>query len=117
MPEPRIARPGEAATSLLAIAVERGGIRKGARAGSVVVSWAIAERDLGRPLGDDESLSAAVRDYAAYWKQSERTAWRELERFREVFGEESPARLARLIGDVADVRQHDKLLTAPLLAA
>jgi hypothetical protein len=37
-------------------------------------------------------------EYAAYWKQSERSAQREWERFRKAFpSEEGPERLARLL--------------------
>lgn len=96
------------AMSLLEIATRRGGIRKGAKATEVVVTWSIAVEQLGHPLGtaEGEHLSAQIREYAAYWKTSERTAWRDLGRFREVFPEEeSPARLAAIISAVAADRR------------
>lgn len=83
--------------SVLELAVRRGGLWKGARAAEVIVAWAIAEQELGHELGGG-AIEAGVREYAEYWKQSERTAWRELRRFREVFREDqTPARLARLV--------------------
>lgn len=90
-------------TSLLQQAVERAGTVKGARAAEMVATWALAEASLGHELGAGEGghLSAAIREYSRYWKQSERTTWRELNRFRQVFPEqESPAAYA------AALRQH-----------
>lgn len=82
---------------LMADALTRtGSIVKAARAAEMVVSWAIATERRGRELGDGE-LSAAIRDYADYWKCSERTAWNQLRRFHAVWPKEeerSPARLA-----------------------
>lgn len=89
-----------AEVSLLEVAVRRAGLRKGAKAVEVVSTWAIATAKVGHELGAHEKgdLSSAIREYAAYWKLSERTAWRDLGRFREVFPEEeSPARLAALV--------------------
>jgi hypothetical protein len=108
--------------SLLDLAVSRGGIIKGAQAAQHVTQWAIAERDLGRRLGSEDtgSLSAAIRDYAKYWKCSEKTGWREHTRFLAVFPEEaSAARLAGVLQQLMDERElarADKsaLLTFPL---
>lgn len=112
------ARPGEPSTSLLAIAVQRAGLFKGGRAALVVVQWAVARQGLGRPLGEEEGghVSAAVRDYAAWWRESERTGWRDLRRFRQAFPEEeTPERLAALLGEVAAERA-EAVINAPLLA-
>lgn len=79
-----------------AASIERGGILKGARAAEVIMSWAIAEQKLGHQLGGGE-LSAAIREHAEFWRQTERTSWNELRRFHEVWPkseEPSPARLA-----------------------
>jgi hypothetical protein len=108
--------------SLLNLAVRNAGVMKGAQAASVVVAWAVAVEDLGHELGADEGghLSAAIREYAAYWKQSERTVWRELDRFKRAFpGEPTPARLAQIVRREADVRASSRtdLLAAPLLPA
>lgn len=81
--------------SLLEHAVVRGGVVRGSQAASVVVQWAIAQRELGHDLGEGQGISAAVREFAAYWRKSERTAWRDVRRFRAVFPEhETPASLA-----------------------
>lgn len=92
--------------SLLEVCVRNGGIRKGAKAAEVIVAWAIAEQKLGRRLGEGirrEGVSAAVCDYAKYWKMAERTAWRDLERFREVFpDDESPEHLASVLRAVME---------------
>lgn len=102
--------------SVLELALRRGGVWKGARATETIVAWALAERALGHPLGlgiRHEGVSAAMSEYAEYWKISERTAWRELHRFREVFPEEeSPARLARLIAHAADSRSEARAALA-----
>lgn len=116
----RWAEPGEKTTSLLAIAVQRGGLRKGSRAAVTVVSWAIAEADLGRPLGEPEGghLSAAIREYAKWWKVTERTGWNDLQRFSEVFNEEkTPARIALMMRDIADGRaRREVLIGQPVFA-
>jgi hypothetical protein len=94
----REAAPGEPTVSVLEYAVRRGGIRRGTQAATLVESWLIASRKLGHELGQGEGVTAAVREYASYWKRSERTAWRELDRFREVFPEEAtPERIVQLL--------------------
>lgn len=113
----RAASPGEQTTSILAVAVQRAGLRRGSQAAAMVAAWAIAEHELGHELGEDGSLSAAVREYAAWWKQSERTAWRELQAFKAAFPEEgTPGRLAGLLHDVANTRRQEAVFTAPVLA-
>jgi hypothetical protein len=106
----------ERRVSLMDLAIHRGGIIKGARACAVVTSWALAVDALGHELGHG-SLSEAVSEYADYWHKSERTAWRELGRFREVFGEEeeSPARLATIMLAAVQERTEAKLASAPVL--
>lgn len=95
---------------LLEHAIERGGVKRGAQAAAFVQSWAAATEALGHELGEGEHLTAALQEYAAFWRVSERTAWNELHRFRGVFpAEQSPARLARLLADARDSR--------PLVAA
>jgi hypothetical protein len=107
--------------SLLQVAVVNAGIYRGSQGASVVVSWALAQRELGHELGDQEGghLSAAIREYADYWKQSERTAWRDLKRFKAAYpGEESPVKLARLLSRELDMRASEgELVSAPLLPA
>jgi hypothetical protein len=101
-------REGQVKRSLLEVAIARAGIVKGAQATEVVVTWAIAQNRLGHPLGETDtgSLSAAIREYAAYWKMSERSAWNKLKLFKRAFpNEESPARLASLVSEAVDERQ------------
>lgn len=94
--------------SLLEYALRRGGVIKGAKSVEVVITWAIATQELGHELGSEDtgSLSAAVREFGEYWRLSERTAWRDLHRFRAVFPEEeSPARLAAVVIRTAGERR------------
>ena len=112
----RLAAPGEPAVSLLQLTAQRAGVMRGGRAASVLIEWAIATHRLGHEPGQGGDLTAAVREYATYWRHSERTAWRQLARFREVFPEEdSPARLAGLLLEVADATER-RLATVPALA-
>lgn len=93
------------AQSALALAVGSAGLIKGARAMSFLITWAIAVRQLGHDLGEQEGghLSAAVREHAAYWRQTERTSWRDVAAWRQAFpGEESPAALALQLLEVYD---------------
>lgn len=77
--------------SLLALAIERRGVLRGAAAIAFMAQWAQA-RDAAEEWPTD--LSPQVRAYARHWRVSERTAWREISRFREVWPEEeSPSRL------------------------
>lgn len=77
---------------LMVVAMTNAGFRRGGTAMSFFVAWTMAEASLERPLGDGGSLSAAVREYATWWKQSERQAWRELASFRLAFGEAADPR-------------------------
>jgi hypothetical protein len=95
--------------SLTNVAVRNAGLLKGSQAAAVVVSWAVAEVELGHKLGHAEGghLTAAVREYADHWRMSERTAWRELRRFKAAFpGEEHPGRLAAVLRSAVDLREH-----------
>ena len=112
----RLAAPGEPAVSVLQLTAQRAGVMRGGRAAAVIIEWAIATARLGHELGQGADLSAAVREYGRYWRHSERTAWRQLARFREVFPEEeSPARLAALLLEVSDATER-RLATVPALA-
>ena len=96
----------QGAAPLLGIAIARAGMWKGTRACSFLLTWAIAERRLGHELGSEDtgSLSAAVREHAKYWRQCERTSWRDLTAWQAAFpGEESPAELARQLLDAYEV--------------
>ncbi len=65
------------------------------RGAQFLTCWAIVVQHEGRDLGDGQ-LSAAVAEYAAWWKDSERTAWRHLAAFRKSYpGHDDPAELAR----------------------
>lgn len=115
----RALEPGERGVSLLQVAVQRAGLRKGSKAAVAVVSWTIAVQALERPLGEPGGghLTAAVREYAAWWKISERGAWRDLQRFAAAFPEEtSPARLAGVLAAALDRRAAERDVAAPLLA-
>lgn len=101
-----VAAGTEGASALLAIGIARAGMWKGSRACSFLVTWAIAERRLGHDLGSEDtgSLSAAIREHAKYWRQSERTSWRDLTAWQASFpSEESPAELAHQLLDVYDL--------------
>lgn len=103
-----VVAPGtDGASPILAIAIARAGMWKGARACSLLVTWAVAERRLGHDLGSDDTgtLSAAIREHAKYWRQGERTVWRDLAAWHEAFpGEQSPADLARQLLAVYDLQ-------------
>ncbi len=92
-------RLDEKGETLLKVATRNAGLRHGTSAVAFVVAWALAEQSLGHELGDGV-LTNALEEYRNYWRQSYRTSWREIERFREAFpGEKSPVRLLRLIED------------------
>ncbi len=89
----------EKGETLLKLATRNAGLRQGTAAVAFAVAWAVAEQSLGHELGDGV-LTNAMHEYRDYWRQSDRTTWRELERFRKAFpGEESPVRLLRLMED------------------
>jgi hypothetical protein len=91
--------PDEKGVSLLQVATRNAGLRHGMSAVAFMVAWSVAEQSLGHELGDGV-LTNAMHEYREYWRQSDRTSWRELERFREAFpGEVSPVRLLKLVQD------------------
>ena len=90
--------------SLIEVAAARAGVRKGTTAAKLTHEWAIAVAARGHSLGsqtaqtDSRGVHAAVQEFCEYWKASERTVWRRLATFREVFPEfETPAELAEAI--------------------
>jgi len=70
--------------------ISRLGLWKGTRCAAFIVSWAIASEVQGRPLGDGDGVTAGIRDYAEYWEDNERTAYRRLAEFRTVFAYDTP---------------------------
>lgn len=97
------------AQPLMTVAYLRtGSARESIRALQMIQQWALARMVLGHDLGEEEGggVSAAVREYARWWKVSERTAWRELSSFQNAFPEEqTPAELAaQLIEHVEDLQ-------------
>jgi hypothetical protein len=90
----RIAPKGEGQPLMAVAYANSGSVIKAGRAVSFLILWGMAESDRGGELGDGEGLSAAIREYAKWARESERTAWRHLGDFRAAFpGEESPANL------------------------
>lgn len=84
--------------TLLEVAIQRGGTRKGLRVATFVSCWAITSRSLGRAITLD--------DYREWWRESERTAYRYQAEFRELFPElDTPQPIA----DVAIARASDAL--------
>lgn len=103
----RLAEPGEKGIRLDAYAGRNAGFRGGVRAMRALMQWMIAEHELGRPLGDGTTLTAAVVEYSAWWGITERSGWDHLEHFRLGFpGEDTPSRLARLLRDQREVVEH-----------
>lgn len=90
--------------SLLALCIERTGSHlKGARIAAFIVAWGLARQELGD--------SITVESYAAWWKQSRRTAFREQAEFREAFAPlETPDAVldhmaAQGLGETVDARR------------
>lgn len=67
MPEP----------SVLEVCIRKGGVRKGTRVATFIVQWAICAQALGREPTQGE--------YTEYWKEPERSSWRQRAEFREIF--------------------------------
>lgn len=65
------------ARTVMEVCVAKKGVLKGARVASFIVSWCIASQALGREI--------TLEEYADWWKESERTAYRHQADFREVF--------------------------------
>jgi hypothetical protein len=78
------------ARTLLEVCIARGGIVKGARVCSFVIRWAMCADALGR--------EPEVVEYIEWWNERDRTAWRHLAEFREVFAtDQTPQFLAAVI--------------------
>jgi hypothetical protein len=72
--------------TLFELMVKRVGIRKTRKVMGFMVAWAIVEQSVG--------AEPSIEEYAAWWKQSAATTFREQALFRECFPEEtSPSRL------------------------
>lgn len=80
--------------TLIELAYARtGSMLKAARVVAFVTSWDVVRRELGR--------RPTVAEYSEYWRESERTAWRHLALFREVFDrdEVTPDDVLDLVAD------------------
>jgi hypothetical protein len=64
---------------LIGLCVDRGGYRRGARVAEFVMEWEVAVRKHAGPVTMDE--------FARWWKDSPRTAYRRLAEFRDLFPE------------------------------
>jgi len=72
-----------------------GSMRHTLRISVLIQQWALVRRDLGR--------RPTVEQYYEWWKQSERTAYRDLALFREAFpDEDGPDRIAQWLNQRAD---------------
>jgi hypothetical protein len=78
---------GDRPVTLIELCVDRaGGFRHGAKVMAFVVAWGVAREQLGH--------TPTVEEYAAWWKQNERSAYREMAMFREAFApDETPDRI------------------------
>jgi hypothetical protein len=65
--------------TLIELCVDRAGFRRGAKVMAFVMAWGSARDALGH--------SPAVEEYADFWKQPYRSAWREVATFKEAFPE------------------------------
>lgn len=85
----------EPRTLLEVIYWRTGSLRTTYRVGLLIQQWAVCRRDLGR--------RPEVTEYAAWWKISERTAYRQLADFAQAFPEEDyPERIALWLIDRGD---------------
>ena len=92
--------------AMLVVLTRRVGFRKAMKVLTFVIAWAIVLEDLAV-----EDIT--IEDYAAWWRTSERTAFREQALFRESMpDEDSPTRIARKIRGKVDV--NDKAAPALL---
>lgn len=72
---------------MIEVAVAKGGIRKGLRVCTFIAQWTIAQQQLGH--------EPTLEEACAWWKEPERTWFRRLAEFREVFDlAETPALIA-----------------------
>lgn len=65
--------------TLLELALARAGFKRAMQVVTFAVAWGIAEVHYGR--------RPSVEDYAAYWRSNVVTAYREQQRWREIFPE------------------------------
>lgn len=80
--------------SLATIASSRVGALRAGRVLGFMVAWEMARAALGDDWPGDDGISAQVAAYADWWRESERTAWRNVDRFRAAFpGEDTPTRI------------------------
>jgi hypothetical protein len=90
-----------AANSLLALSINRVGYLRTGRVLRVILQWALAMRAYEGPWPEVEKrgdLSRRMEAYQAHWLMSKATAWRDLEKFRAAFPDESdPTRLALIV--------------------
>lgn len=104
MTEPRATR------SLLEVCIARGGLLRGALVAEFVIEWTIAAADLGH--------QPSVNEFAHWWRdRSERTTWRRLAAFKQVFPEfDNPAPIAeQLLAEHGRVEL--KITTAQVVVA
>lgn len=116
MTDLRLPEPGERTVTLIDYAVGHGGVLRGGRVLSFMIAWQTAQN----AAGDDwpDTVTQQVVAYSAYWKQSERTGWRELKRFRDVFaGEESPSRVMALATAARQAQDAPGIAAAALATA
>lgn len=64
---------------VLALCVQKGGIRKGRKVAQFIVEWELATRSYGRQISAEE--------FARWWKEGPATTYRRLALFRELFPE------------------------------
>jgi hypothetical protein len=65
------------ARTVMEVAQARAGVLKGARICSFIAQWSIASSSLGRPI--------TLAEYAEWWRESERSAFRHQAEFRAAF--------------------------------
>lgn len=65
------------ARTVMELCVARKGVLKGSRVCAFIAQWIIASQALGREI--------TLEEYAEWWKESERTAYRHQAEFRECF--------------------------------
>jgi len=89
-------------STLLELAVERGGYRKGTRVAVFVEQWVLVQQALGRP-------PATVEEAAAWWHEQPRQWYRRLAEFRELFPDHrTPSTIAGHIIDQANGRELER---------
>lgn len=64
--------------TVMEFAIGKAGVLKGGRVCAFIASWTITSQALGRDI--------TIEEYADWWNESERTAYRHLADFRRVFG-------------------------------